>query len=400
MYKQIFLFFLKNKEFKGVLHLSFAGIDYTFGQKLLPSNATTLVDDVTIRVMHKDFFKRVIIFGDTGFGESFFMREFETDDIKKTLLWFVQNSQLLPGFRRKQLKDVLFEWGKLILNVAHSRNRNTKEGSRRNIKNHYDVSNDFYSLWLDATMTYSSAVFTDSDNLENAQLNKYRKICENITLKKGEHVLEIGSGWGGFALYAAKNFDCKVTTITISEEQFVFVEKLIREQKLEGNIEIKLLDYRELDGLFDKIVSIEMMEALGHDYVPIFIQKCNRLLVNGGMMCLQFITYPDQDFDQYLNNSGFIKKYIFPGAELLSLEKVNGELTRNNLNITHLDSIGQDYAKTLHIWRNNFINKKKEILSLGFDEEFFYKWLYYFVYCEVGFETKYIDNYQVFIHKE
>jgi cyclopropane-fatty-acyl-phospholipid synthase len=314
-------------------------------------------------------------------------------------LWFVQNNHLLPGFRRKQLRDVLFEWGKLILKVAHSRNRNTKKGSKRNIKNHYDVSNDFYSLWLDATMTYSSAVFTGSDNLENAQLNKYRKICENIKLKKGEHVLEIGSGWGGFALYAAKNFDCRVTTITISEEQFVYVEKLIREQKMEGSIEILLLDYRELDGQFDKIVSIEMMEALGHDYVPIFVQKCNRLLVNGGMMCLQFITYPDQDFDQYLNNSGFIKKYIFPGAELLSLEKVNGELARNNLNITHLDSIGQDYAKTLHIWRNNFINKKKEILSLGFDEEFFYKWLYYFVYCEVGFETKYIDNYQVFIRK-
>lgn len=393
------MLFLKNKKFKGILRLTFAGKSYAFGEKLSQKDAPDLVDDVVIHVVSRNFFQRVILFGDTGLGEAFFLQEFETDDIKKILLWFVQNKELLPGFRQKKLFHLFFEWGKTLLKISHYINKNTIRGSKKNIKAHYDVSNDFYRLWLDRTMTYSSAVFNGEENLEEAQLNKYQKICENINLKSGDRLLEIGTGWGGFAFYAVKNFGCHITTTTISDEQFVYVKNKIAADGLGDKIDLMLTDYRKLSGEYDKIVSIEMMEALGHEYVPIFIAKCNSLLSVGGKAFLQFITYPDQDYEAYLKNTGFIKKYIFPGGELLSLNQVKKELANNKLKINNIESIGKDYAKTLSIWKNNFLTKKKEIQALGFSEEVCRMWLYYFVYCEVGFETAYIDDIQMVIEK-
>ncbi|MEF3692529.1 MAG: cyclopropane-fatty-acyl-phospholipid synthase family protein [Candidatus Moraniibacteriota bacterium] len=399
MFERLFLIFLKNKNFKGILHLSVSGKSYHYGERIEQGEGNALIDEVNITVLDKNFFRRLILFGDTGLGEAYFLQEFETDDIKKLLLWFVQNKELLPGFRQKKYWDIFFEWGGFLLKFYHFRNKNTVAGSKRNIKAHYDVSNDFYRLWLDDTMTYSSGVFGETEDLREAQLNKYRKICENINLKKGDRVLEIGTGWGGFALYAVKNFGCHITTATISDEQFGYVKNKIEAEGLSDSIDLKLIDYRDLEGEYDKIVSIEMMEALGHEYVPVFLAKCGSLLVDGGEACFQFITYPDQDFETYLKNTGFIKKYIFPGGELLSLNQVKGELDNNNLKIVGIDSIGKDYAKTLNIWRNNFLAKKKEIMELGFSEENVRMWLYYFVYCEAGFETGYIDNLQVAVKK-
>jgi len=399
MFKILFLLFLKNKKFKGILHLSFNESDYFFGEKIKSDKNIPYIDNVSIKVLSKNFFKRVIIYWDTGLGESYFLKEFETEDIKKLLLWFVQNKDLLPGFRKKEFFHVLFEWWKFLLKINHFKNKNTIEGSKKNIKAHYDVSNDFYCLWLDGTMTYSSAVFENSKNLEEAQLNKYRKICENINLKKWDKLLEIGTGWGWFAFYAIKNYDCHITTTTISAEQYKYVKNKIISESQENNIDLKLLDYRELSGTYDKIFSIEMMEAIWHEYVPEFISKCNSLLKKWGKACFQFITYPDEDFDSYLKNTGFIKKYIFPGGELLSLNQVKNELIKNNLKVTLIENIGKDYAKTLNIWRNNFISKKQEILDLGFSEEDILLWLYYFIYCEVAFETEYIDNVQLTIEK-
>ncbi len=395
MFEKLFLLFLKNKKFKGILIISFVGKNYFFGEKLSQNDHIDLVDKAYINVLNRKFFKRIILFGDTGLGESYFMREFETEDIKKLLLWFVQNKELLPGFRRHEPFHIFFELGKFLLTISHLKNKNTIVGSKKNIKAHYDVSNDFYRIWLDKTMTYSSAVFSGAENLEEAQLNKYRKICENIHLTKGDRVLEIGTGWGGFAIYAVTHFDCHVTTTTISDEQFSYVKNKIKAEGLGAKIDLKLCDYRNLSGAYDKIVSIEMMEALGHRFVPVFIAKCDDLLKSGGRACWQFITYPDQDFEMYLRNTGFIKKYIFPGGELVSLNQVKKELVAHEFNIHLIESIGKDYAKTLNIWRNNFLEKKKEILDVGFDEEAFRMWLYYFVYCEVGFESGYIDNVQL-----
>jgi cyclopropane-fatty-acyl-phospholipid synthase len=400
MFEKLFLIFLKNRKFKGILRLSFGRNNYVFGEKLSPMEINNLIDEIDINVLDSEFFKRVILFGDTGVGESFFLHEFETEDIKKLLLWFVQNKESLPGFRKKEFSDIFFEWGKILLKISHSRNKNTIEGSKRNIKAHYDVSNDFYALWLDNTMSYSSAVFGETEDLETAQINKYKKICENINIKKGDNILEIGSGWWGFAIYAASNYECHVTTVTISDEQFVFAKKRIKEKWLDDKITIKLMDYRELEGPYDKIVSIEMMEALWYEFVPWYLAKCNSLLKEWWKACLQFITYPDEHFDTYLKNTDFIQKYIFPGGELLSLNQVKNELAKNDLTINLIENIGLDYAKTLNIWRSNFVSKKKEIMNLGFSEEDFRMWLYYFVYCEVGFETEYIDDIQLVFEKK
>ncbi|NCT54715.1 class I SAM-dependent methyltransferase [Candidatus Falkowbacteria bacterium] len=399
MFKFLFLKFLKNKKFKGLLHLSFAEKNYIFGEKISNEEEANLISSINIRVINKEFFKQVILFGDTGLGEAYFLKEFETDDIKKLLQWFIQNKEVLPGFRRRKFSHIFFEWAKFLLYLSHLKNKNTIEGSKKNIQAHYDISNNFYQLWLDKTMTYSSAVFNEAEDLETGQLNKYRKICESINLKKDDRLLEIGTGWGGFAMYAVKNFGCHVTTTTISQEQFSYAKNKITEEGLAASIDLQFKDYRDLEGIYDKIVSIEMMEAIGHKYVPAFIAKCNSLLAEGGKICLQFITYPDKDFTAYLKNTGFIKKYIFPGGELLSLGQVKKELTNNNLMVNLVESIGQDYAKTLNIWRNNFLAKKDEILALGFSEENFRMWLYYFVYCEVGFASAYIDDVQVAIHK-
>ncbi len=399
MYKTIFLTFFKNKKFRGTLELYFGSHKYIFGQELSGDDSRKIISTAKIEVKDNNFFKRVILFGDTGFGESFFLGEFSTPDLKQVLLWFVQNKDLLPGFRDKNILSGLFKWANIGLQLEHSRNKNTKIGSKKNIKAHYDVSNDFYKLWLDETMTYSSAIFDGQANLRIAQENKYRRICEQIKLNQDDHVLEIGCGWGGFAVFAAKNYGCNLTIATISDEQFAYTEELIKKENLTNHIKLIKQDYRDLVGSFDKIVSIEMMEALGHDYVPIFLSKCHSLVKKDGLMCLQCITYPDEYFRKYLRDPNFIKKYIFPGGELLSLKQIKTEVARLELNILDIHYIGQDYAKTLRQWRKNFISQKKEIMQLGFNEDFYRKWLYYFIYCEVGFETGYINDVQILIKK-
>ena len=236
--------------------------------------------------------------------------------------------------------------------------------------------------------------------VKKAQENKYQKICENIKLKKSDNLLEIGSGWGGFAIYAARKFGCKITTVTISRAQYNYALKKIKKEKLNHLIDIQFKDYRDLGGKYDKIVSIEMMEALGYAYVPLFIKKCSELVKSDGKICYQCITYPDKYYKKYQKNTNYIGKHIFPGGELLSLAQIKKESVKNSLKVINIDSIGKDYAKTLKIWRKNFLSKKQEILKLGFDEKFFKKWIYYFVYCEVGFETNYIDDLQITLSKD
>lgn len=400
IFKKIFFSYFKNKDFIGILEIKLGEKKYLFGNEISTSDSNKIAY-ANIEVLSDDFFKRVIMNGDIGLGESFFNEDFRSSDIKNILKWFLQNRNNLPSFNEGDKEYLLFEWSKIFSRFFHSLNENTKKGSGRNIKNHYDVSNDFYQLWLDETMTYSAAKFTNGQSLGEAQINKYESICQKLELKESDSVLEIGSGWGGFSIHAAKKYGCNITTVTISEEQYKYTKEKIKKENLSNKIEVRLQDYRDIKGSFNKIVSIEMMEALGHEYVPVFLNRCNDLLEEGGKICYQCITFPDKLFEAYLKNNNYIKKYIFPGGELISVAQLNNEIDKiSEIEVSSTESIGLDYAKTLEIWRNNFVNKKAEILNLGFDETFFRKWLYYFYYCEVGFETKYLDDLQIVIDKK
>lgn len=400
LYKKIFLSFFRKSDFSGVLSIVDQEKTYLFGQAI-DGGSGDGVFEADIKVLDSRFFKQIVIYGDIGLGEAYFLDYFETSDLKKLLKWFLQNQRSLPGFNEKNKKYFLFEWAKVVSRLLHLLNKNTKIGSRKNIKKHYDISNDFYKLWLDETMTYSAAVFDRSENLREAQERKYEKICAKAGLNSGDQVLEIGTGWGGFAIYAAKKYDCRITTTTISREQYKLAKERIEAAGLSGKVKIILEDYRDLQGKYDKIISIEMMEALGHEYVPLFVEKCDSLLGAKGKICLQCITIPDRIFKEYLRNNNYIKKYIFPGGELISLGQLKEVISRHKaLQIKDIESIGLDYAKTLNKWADNFRARKAEIGKLGFDQVFYKKWLYYFEYCEVGFATGYLDDVQILIAKD
>jgi cyclopropane-fatty-acyl-phospholipid synthase len=385
---------LNNKELKGELNIKYNNKVFSYGNRAINSELI-YTQKADLNILNSNFFWRVALFGDTGFGESYFLGEIETADLKSLLLWFLQNQKYFPGFRNKNNSLITTKIFNIFLNIIHLMRKNTRRGSKKNIRSHYDLSNDFYKLWLDPTMTYSAAIFKDTNDLEQAQINKYKNICDKLGITKNDHVLEIGCGWGGFATYAAKNYGCSLTITTISDEQFTYCSNHIKQHGLSEKISLIKTDYRDLDGKYDKIVSIEMMEALGHEYVPIFIKKCEQLLKAGGSARVQCITYPDEFFEKYLKQPNYIQQYIFPGGELLSLEQIFRNARESGLQLTDKESIGKDYAITLHKWRNSFESKKSEILKLGFDEQFFRKWIYYFVFCEVGFETGYIDDFQL-----
>ena len=380
MFQKLFFRLFNGKPLKGTLEIDYRGL-HTFGSG----------PKVRIKVTDKRFFRRVILYGDTGFGESYFLGEFETDDLYRLLSWFIENRGQLPLDHSPFYQ---MEWAKIMGWIGHHLNKNTKNGSRKNIQRHYDLSNRFYALWLDDSMTYSCALFDGDMTLQQAQENKYKRICEKLDLKQTDHVLEIGTGWGGFAEFAQKHFGCRITTITISRKQYLYAKQRLRD------IDLRLTDYRDITGSYDKIVSIEMMEALGHKYVPLFIERCNALLKPNGRMVCQIITVPDSQFKQYLRNPGFIKKHIFPGGELLSLGQVKRELERNRLTLEEVEDIGEHYVQTLLAWRKNFLASKNEILRLDFDETFILKWDYYLTSCAVGFDTKYIGNAQLTIEKD
>jgi len=373
IYKTVFFSLFRNKDFKGAIEIDYHG-KHVFGKG----------ERVYLKINDKRFFKRVILHGDTGFGESYFLGEFETHDLYNLIAWFIMNRDKLPVSYSPFYK---FEWAKISGQIDHFLKKNTRKGSRKNISSHYDLSNRFYQLWLDETMTYSCAVFEGNMTLQQAQENKYRKICEKLELQPEDHLLEIGTGWGGFAEYAKKNYGSKITTVTISEKQYNYA-------KARG-IDVRFQDYRDIKGKYSKIASIEMMEALGHEYVPLFIRKCSSLLEEKGRMALQFITCPDEHFKTYLKNPGFIKKHIFPGGELLSLGQVKKELKKNHMKLVVAEEIGKSYVKTLLAWRNNFVDHKKEVLALGFDENFYRKWYYYLTSCAVGFDTGYTGDVQL-----
>lgn len=347
----------------------------------------------TLRVLDPAFFQKCVLFGDVGFGESYVDGDWETDSIERVIAWAILNIESSPSMSGSKTRKVALNLLKHYNRALHLLRPNSIATARRNIAEHYDLGNDFYRLWLDPTMTYSSALFTATgQSLEAAQVAKYDALCRQLDLQPTDHVLEIGSGWGGFACHAVKNYGCRVTTVTISEEQFKYARERFAHEGLAERIEILLTDYRTITGSFDKVASIEMMEALGDQYLEIYFAKIHEVLKPGGLVALQYITVPDSRHTELKRGIDWIQKHIFPGSLLLSVGRVNTALHRTgDLFLHHLEDLGASYARTLHAWWETFNERGEEVRALGFDGLFIRKWNYYLQYCEAAFAMRNIS---------
>ena len=351
----------------------------------------------TIAVHHPRFFRRAVLGGDVGIGESFMDGDWSSPDLVAVVRAAVRNMTSLDTSNRAVSAITRFaNW------LLHRRNDNTVEGSRRNISYHYDLGNDFYRLFLDESLAYSCAYYESlDDSLEAAQQRKFEVICRKLGLQASDHLLEIGTGWGGFAEYAATRYGCRITTTTISRQQYDYAQRRFENLRGRGpKITLLLEDYRKLTGRFDKIVSIEMFEAVGYRHYDEFFSACDSLLKPDGAMLLQTITMNERHFKAYLRESDWIKKYIFPGAELASIAEIlHSTARRTTLQLSHSEDIGMHYAETLADWRRRFLEKKNEVRALGFDDRFLRMWEFYLAYCEGGFREGYIGDAQILMAK-
>lgn len=350
----------------------------------------------TIDVVSAEFYRQVLFGGTVGSGEAYMDGLWRCSDLTALIRIILINSEVLAGLDSG--------WGRLTMplhRLYHMVRRNTRTGSRENIAAHYDLGNDFYSLFLDSTMAYSSGVFTSEQcSLKEASLNKFRRICEMLELKKTDHLLEIGTGWGGFAAYAAANYGCRVTTVTISREQFRLAKERIALGKLDKQVTVELQDYRDIRGSFDKLVSIEMIEAVGHHYFDTFFQCCSNLLKPTGRMLLQAITIRDHLYEAYLKEVDFIRRYIFPGACLPSLATIMQSVAKStDMTVVQLEDIAPHYARTLNVWRQRFMDRLAEVRKLGKSERFIKMWEFYLCYCEAGFLERHLGDIQVVFAK-
>ena len=337
---------------------------------------------VVLTVRRSRFFPRTAFGGDLGAAESFMDGDWSCDNLTDLIRILIANSRTVvakPG-RIARLYESLHRLGHLL-------HRNTIGGSKKNIAAHYDLGNDFFELFLDETRMYSCAIFdTPDSSLYEASTAKNNRICQKLQLTADDHLLEIGTGWGGFAIHAAKNFGCRVTTTTISEEQFQFASRRVADAGLGDKITLLKQDYRNLTGQYDKLVSIEMIEAVGHEYFDTYFQCCDRLLKPGGVFVLQGITIADQLYQGYIRRVDFIQRYIFPGGCLPSVTHLCNVLTRSTeLRLNHLDDYSLHYAKTLRNWRARFVEQLENVKQLGFDDRFIRMWDYYLCYCEGAF---------------
>ncbi|HBO45638.1 MAG TPA: SAM-dependent methyltransferase, partial [Planctomycetaceae bacterium] len=289
----------------------------------------------------------------------------------------------------------------LVAAIAHRLRRNTASGSRRNIAAHYDLGDEFFSLFLDETMAYSCAIFPRPDStLREASVAKFDRICRKLRLMPADHLLEIGSGWGGFALHAAREYGCRITTTTISRKQYAYTRRLVEAAGLSNRVTVLDLDYRDVRGSFDKLVSIEMIEAVGHEYFDTFFRVCSERLTPNGMMLLQAIVIPDERFERYRRSVDFIQRYIFPGGCLPSLEAIRQSIRRaTDFELSHVEDITVHYADTLSFWRRQFQTNLAQVRALGFSDEFIRTWEFYFCYCEGGFRERAIRDVQILLSK-
>lgn len=356
--------------------------------------APSVVDTALLRVRRPAFFAKCMLHGDIGFAESFVDGDWETPDLTAVVGFFILNlddAPTLSGSRRARLLVANFLRG--LNRLGHLLRPNTRALARRNIAEHYDLSNDFFSLWLDESLMYSAARWEKADaSLAEAQVAKNEALCRKLRLQPSDHVLEIGTGWGGWSLHAARTHGCRVTTVTISRQQHDLAVQRIAAAGLADRVEVRLQDYRDITGRFDKIVSIEMLEAVGHRYLPAYAATCDRLLKRDGLLALQFITCPDARYEQFRTGVDFIQKHIFPGSLLVSVNRLNDLLARHGGFVLHgLEDFGRDYARTLRLWRDSFHRKLDQVRALGFDDRFIRKWHYYLCYCEAAFALRNIS---------
>lgn len=343
-----------------------------------------------IRIKNKLFFRKCVLYGDVGFGESYVDGDWDTEDITAVIKWMIHNVEHHPTLMADNTKKTPVNWFRLFNTLAHQFRDNTVTGSRKNISAHYDLGNDFFKTFLDPTMAYSSAYFNGpAQTLEQGQIAKFDLWCRKLRLKATDHVLEIGGGWGGFALYAAKNYGCRVTLITISKEQFDYSTELFRKNGVSDRVDVQFADYRNIEGQYDKIISIEMIEAVGHKFLPVYFGQIHRLLKPDGLAGLQMILSPDHRYESFRSNVDWIQKHIFPGSLLPSMKAIHDALfVTGNLNIFDYEDISPSYARTLALWRDAMNASGGKVEALGFDKDFLRKWNYYFSYCEAAFAMR------------
>ena len=347
----------------------------------------------TLSILRPAFFTRVLLYGDVGFGEAYVEGDCDTDNIEKLIAWAILNLDKSPTFSGSRTKKLGLNLLQITNRIQHLLRPNNKTTARRNIAEHYDLGNEFYELWLDPTMTYSSARWTTTDqSLEEAQIEKYDALCRQLKLTASDHVLEIGSGWGGFASHAVRTYGCRITTVTISQKQHDYAAARFEREGIADRIDLRLQDYRDISGTFDKVVSIEMMEALGDKYLETYFAKIHEVLAPNGLAALQYITCPDSRHGQMKRGIDWIQKHIFPGSLLLSIGRVSQAAQRTgDLFLHNLDDHGLDYARTLREWHTAFNARLAEVKSHGFDERFIRRWNYYLLYCTAAFAMRNIS---------
>ena len=334
--------------------------------------------------------------GSIGAGEAFIHGYWSSPDLTKVIRVLVSNMDVLDA-----MEGGLARLGRPLIRGLHWVNRNTRKGSQKNIAAHYDLGNEMFEQFLDPTMMYSAAQFlTADDTLEQAQLNKLQRICQKLDLKPEDHLLEIGTGWGSMALYAAQHYGCKVTTTTLSKEQFDYTKNRVEALGLQDQVTLLLEDYRDLTGQYDKLVSIEMIEAVGHHFLPSYFKQCSQLLKPHGLMLLQAITIRDQRYEQAKSSVDFIQRYIFPGGALPSVQKMLEIVGKDtDMNLMHMEDFGLHYAKTLRLWHENFRRAHGRLTELGYDDYFLRLWEFYLCYCEGGFLERSIGTAQLLLAK-
>ena len=361
---------------QGRLALRFGCNEAAFGDPDCETPAAIL------NVHSSNFFKRLLVHGAMGAAESYMDNEWSTPDLTGLFRVLLQNEDTLNTMRSRR-----FSIAEAIRKIEHFRNRNSTVGSKKNIHEHYDLGNHFFSLFLDESMMYSSAIFpSDDSTLVDASWEKVDRVCRRLQLTADDNVIEIGTGWGGFALHAAKHYGCKITTATISNEQYTFAKNRIQKAGLSERVTVLLNDYRELNGRFDKLVSLEMIEAVGRDYLPGYFETCQRLVKDDGAMMLQAIVMPEQKFDRFASSVDFIQKYVFPGGFLPSITEMQNCIKQNtSFRMAELKDFGMHYALTLNHWNQRFHNRLDEVREQGFSERFIRMWRYYLCYCEAAF---------------
>ncbi len=346
----------------------------------------------TITVESPRFYSLSAFEGSVGAGDAYVRGDWSCDDLTSLVRIFVLNRDVLEG-----MESGFARLGVPVLKFLHGLRRNSRDGSRRNIAAHYDLGNDFYSLFLDDTMTYSSGIFAcESSTLKDASLAKIRRLCDRLQLKEGDELLEIGTGWGGLAVVAAKEYGARVTTTTISREQYEYAVKRVRNEDLEDRVTLLFEDYRDLKGEYDKIVSVEMIEAVGWQYYDTFMETCSRLLKPGGSMAMQAITIRDHLYEDARRNVDFIKHFIFPGSCIPSVTALLSSATRSSdMTLASLEDITPHYARTLREWRERFFANIHAVRRLGYSDAFVRMWEYYLCYCEGGFLERNIGTVQM-----